>query len=215
MPVGLRCRTATTNAHSTAPVVVTARLAALPPTQAFSPLVDTRMLTKPRSFSGREEGWSNEFSRLPRTARQERASKCGANRGGVRAKSGYASGGPFGQDPDRGIRHERLPELPREVGEHDQTARCVCRRVGRRAGRSDNCDISLRVDSMIMCSRNLWHWNVNDSFNDATAWMDNEEMCMEIVSACDTCKRKLRTSHGDKQIRRCTTFATTASGLCF
>ena len=31
------------------------RLAAQPPAQAFSPLIGTRMLTKPRSFSGREE----------------------------------------------------------------------------------------------------------------------------------------------------------------
>ena len=33
------------------------RLAAPQPTQAFSPLIDTKMLTKPRSFSGREEDW--------------------------------------------------------------------------------------------------------------------------------------------------------------
>ena len=33
------------------------RLAAQPLAQTFSPLIDTRMLTKPRSFSGREEDW--------------------------------------------------------------------------------------------------------------------------------------------------------------
>ena len=31
------------------------RLAAQPPTQAFSPVVGTSIMTKPRSFSGREE----------------------------------------------------------------------------------------------------------------------------------------------------------------
>ena len=35
------------------------RLAAQPPTQAFSPLQHTRMLTKPRSFSGREADWGH------------------------------------------------------------------------------------------------------------------------------------------------------------
>ena len=30
---------------------------------------------------------------------------------------------------------------------------------------------------MIMRSRILRHWDVNDLFNDATAWMDNEMTC--------------------------------------
>ena len=41
------------------------------------------------------------------------------------------------------------------------------------ASKCNYCAISLHVDSMI-CSRILWHWNVNDLFNDATAWMDFE-----------------------------------------
>ena len=44
------------------------RLAAQPPTQAFSPLIDTRMLTKPRLFSGREEDWGT-FARVTRAYR--------------------------------------------------------------------------------------------------------------------------------------------------
>ena len=74
---------------------------------------------------------------------------------------------------------------------------------------------------MTMCSRFLRHWYVNNFFNDATAWMDNEMSCdltSDLVAHLSrsgssvhvTCRKKLRTTQGDKQIR-----ATTASGLCF
>ena len=46
--------------------------------------------------------------------------------------------------------------------------------------RSHCCAISLRVESMTMCSRILRHWNVNDLINDATPWMDNE-MCCDLT----------------------------------
>ena len=53
---------------------------------------------------------------------------------------------------------------------------------------------------MIMCSRILRQWGVNDSFNDATAWMDHE-ITLEslwIVCACHECKKKLKTQHMER-----------------
>ena len=66
------------------------------------------------------------------------------------------------------------------------------------------CVIYLRCDPIIICSRILRHWNVNNLFNDATACMDNEMSCYltrdlmarlsrcGIVSACHECKKKLK-----------------------
>ena len=66
---------------------------------------------------------------------------------------------------------------------------------------------------MTMCSRILKHWDVNDVFNDAIAWMDHEMTfdlteSMWIVSTCFEWKKKLRKTQGDKQMRaRCTKMA--------
>ena len=59
---------------------------------------------------------------------------------------------------------------------------------------------------MTMCSRILKHWDVNDVFNDATAWMDCEMTCdltesMWIVSPCHECKKKLGKTQRHKQMR--------------
>ena len=60
---------------------------------------------------------------------------------------------------------------------------------------------------MIICFRRLRHWDVNNLFNDATAWMDDEMSCdltrdlMWIVSACHECKKNCA-QH--KETNKCT-----------
>ena len=63
---------------------------------------------------------------------------------------------------------------------------------------------------MTMCSRILKRWDVNDVFNDATAWMDCEMTCdltesMWIVSPCHECKKKAeKNTKTQTNARRCT-----------